>query len=97
MSEENSLSPDSSIAEIFEFCRPDEGMRVLPVQIPAPQGKTHLAILIAGAEDEANVLMANLMSYVTDMHEISQQKEAEASIVGTDGAPVKDEPAIIVP
>lgn len=91
------LSPASSIAEIFDAVRPDEGMRVLPTQIPAPEGKANLAILITGSEAEANVLMANLMAYVTDMHEISQQKEAEAALVGANGEPIEDEPAIIVP
>ena len=84
------LTPDSSIKEIFETVMPEEGMRVIPTQIPAPPGKSNLAILISGSAAEANVLMANLMSYVTDMHEISQQHEAEMESK-------EDAPSIIVP
>ncbi len=87
------LSPDSSIKEVFEAVVPDEGMRVLPTQIPAPDGKAYLAILIAGKAEDANVCMANLMAYVTEMHEISQQAEAEAA----NGEPATDEPSIIIP
>lgn len=94
---EKQLGPDSSIREIFDAVRPDEGMRAVPTQIPAPEGKANLAILITGSEAEANVLMANLMAYVTDMHEISQQHETESEIVSANGEPVNDEPTIIVP
>lgn len=97
MSEQPNLSPDSSIREIFEAVMPEEGMRVLPTQVPAPEGKANLAILISGTEEEANVCMANLMAYVTDMHEIAQQAEADSGLVAANGEPVEDEPTIIIP
>ena len=91
------LSPASSIQEIFEAITPDEGMRVLPTQIPAPEGQAHLAILITGSHDECSVLMANLMSYVQDMHDVASQKEAESEILDAEGKPIEDEPTIILP
>lgn len=95
---EQALSPDSSIKELFDAVQPEEGMRVLPTQIPAEEGKANLAILITGSAEEANVCMANLMSYVTEMHEITQQAEADGKIVDVDGAPIDDDaPSIIVP
>lgn len=83
---EKQLGPKSTIEEIFEFCRPDEGMRVVPVEIPAPKDKAHLMILIAGNKAEANVLMANLMSYVSDMHDVAEQKAQDESTVIIPGA-----------
>jgi hypothetical protein len=83
--------------EIFDEVAPETGLRVLPTQIPAPEGKQYLAILIAGNQDEANVVMANLMSYVQDMHETAEQKQAENEIVGSNGEPLEDEPSIILP
>jgi hypothetical protein len=90
------LSPDSSLIEIFETVTPEEGMRVLPTKVPAPDGKAYLAVLISGAEDEANMVFANLMNFVQNMYDLVQQAQAESSIVGTDGEPIKDEPTIIV-
>ena len=81
------LSPATPINEIFEAVTPEEGMRVIPTEIPASEGKRHLAILITGSEAEANVMMANLMSYVNDMSEVAQQQTVEK----------EDEPTIIVP
>lgn len=92
------LGPKSPIDEIFEAVTPEEGMRVLPTQLPAPEGKAHLAILITGNADEANVVMANLMSYVTEMHDTAEQAAHDpASIVGANGEPVDEQPAIIIP
>lgn len=98
MSTEN-LTPESNITEIFEAIMPEEGMRCVPTQVPAPEGKAHLAILITGTEAEANVLMANLMAYVTDMYEIAQQKEADdgPAIVDQSGEVIDGEPSIVLP
>ena len=74
---EQDLGPNSSIAEIFEAVTPEEGTRVVPTKIPAKDGKAHLAILITGNADEANIVLANLMAYVNDMYETAEQATAE--------------------
>lgn len=94
----NKLSPESSLAELFDFLRPDEGCKVHPVSLAKrADGRADLMIVITGSHDEANVLMANLMTYVTTMQEVTEQKNAESAILGKDGEALTDEPAIIVP
>lgn len=92
------LGPDSQINEIFDFLRPDEGCGVFPVSMAKrDDGKADMLIVITGSAGEANVMMANLMTYVNEMHEVAEQKKADEDILGTDGKPLQDEPTIIVP
>jgi hypothetical protein len=103
--EETGLGPDSTITELFEAVMPKEGMRVVPTQLPhADAGKAQLAILITGNAEEANVMMAQLMSYVTDMHMMAAQHEANeaskrAALVDASGQAISsdDEQKIIIP
>ena len=98
MSAESKITPDSSIQELFDAFRPDKGCRVVPVTLKdRDDGKIDLMIAITGNQDEANIIMANLMSYVNDMHDTAEQKAAEAGLLGPDGQPVDNEPSIIVP
>ncbi len=92
------LSGKSTMEEVFDFCRPDEGSRVVPVTMAQREdGKSDLMIIITGKSDECQLLMANLMSYVDDMAAVAAQREADANLVGSDGAPINDDPKILVP
>lgn len=92
-----SLGPTSTIEELFEEIMPGNGMRVVPISVAAPEGKANLMIAISGSNEEATVLMANLMSYVDEMAQVAAQHEADQKVLGTDGKPIEDEPSIIVP
>lgn len=94
--EKSSLGPDSSLKDLFDDLRPPEGMRVVPISLARTDGTADLAIIITGKEEDANVLMANLMSYVNELFAVSEQIHAD-KIIGTDGKPVSDEPKIVVP
>ena len=92
------LSPDSTLSELFDFLRPEEGCKVQPVSLAKREdGKSDLMIAITGSYDEANIIMANLMTYVTEMEAVAEQRNVDAEILGTDGKALKDEPTIIVP
>lgn len=90
------LGPQSPIVDVFDRILPETGVTCIPTKVPAPEGKAYLAIMIAGNADEAQLLLANLMSYVEEMHAVAEQKRAD-TIVGSDGTELTDEPAIIVP
>lgn len=92
------LSPNSTLKELFDFLRPDEGCKVQPISFATrDDGRSDLMITITGSHDEANIIMANLMTYVTEMEAVAMQKNVDAEILGTDGKALKDEPTIIVP
>lgn len=91
------ITPDSSLRELFDELRPPEGMRVVPVSLPANEGEANLAILITGKDEDSHVLMANLMSYVNELFAVAEQRTADAKILGTDGEPVDSDPKILVP
>lgn len=94
----NALSPNSTLNELFDEIRPDIGTRVVPVSFGKREdGKLDMMIAISGSEDEANVIMANLMHYVDEMQQVAEQKAADNKVVGMDGKPVDDEPTIILP
>lgn len=90
------LGPKSPMIDVFEHICPDEGLNVIPTKVPAPEGKAYLAVLIAGNDDEAHLVLANLMAYVKDMHDVAEQVSA-SKLMGSDGEPIGDEPTIIVP
>lgn len=94
----SSLGPDSSLKDLFDELRPDEGMGVFPISMgKRDDGKVDLAIVITGKAEDANVLMANLMSAVDHMFQTAQQVEADRQILGADGQPANADPSIIVP
>lgn len=97
MTTEADITPKSSIEELFAVLTPDSGMRVVPITIPPKDGVAQMAIVIVGKEEDANVLMANLMHYVNEMAAVAQQHEADQAILGADGRPAGKEPQIIVP
>ena len=92
------LSPQSTLAHLFDFLRPEEGCKVQPVSLAErDDGKIDLMIAITGSEAEANIIMANLMTYVTEMEAVAEQRNADSEILGTDGKALKDESTIILP
>lgn len=95
--EDKALSPQSTMEEVFDELRPSVGMRVVPVQIPAPKGKMNFFIAVTGRAEECNVMMANLMTYVQEMSAVAEQKQADEKTLGKDGKPIEDEPTIVVP
>lgn len=97
--ERQKITPESSLRELFDEIRPDEGCRVVPVTLGPPDanGKVDLMIAITGKEADASVIMANLMTYVDQMFAVAQQKQADAKILGADGRPASNEPSILVP
>lgn len=94
-----SLTPDSTLKETFDFVYdPDSDVQVLPVTLSKNDDEhARMMILIQGKPNTANVIMANLMTYIQEMHDLAEQKEAEQAIVAPDGEPLGDEPRIIVP
>lgn len=92
------ITPDSSIKDLFDELRPEEGMRVVPVSLASRgDGFADLMIVISGKEEDANVMMANLMMYVDEMAAVAQQKAADSDFLGPDGRPVSRESKIITP
>lgn len=90
-----SLSKDSTIGELFEFIKNEEqDVQVVPVTLSKPDDKVaRLMILIQGAPNTSNHIMANLMTAVQDMHDLALQQETDGGtgIVGTDGEELTDD------
>jgi len=95
--EKKKLGPDSSIRELLDAVYVDEGTNVVPVTLREKEDHVEMMIIISGKPAEANVVMANLMSLVNDMHSAAEQMKADSEILGSDGKPVGDDPTIIVP
>lgn len=98
MNEEAPLSPDSTLRELFKVIEVEEGVNVVPVSLNKSEDNiARLMIAIVGSPSEANVIMANLMSFVDDMHDMAAQHEADegVNVVGMDGNPIDDTPRII--
>lgn len=73
------LGPDSSIRELFEEIQVDAGANVVPVAVSkAEDDIARLMICICGAQEEARLIFANLMTYVDQMYAASKQEEANA-------------------
>lgn len=94
-----SLSPDSTLKEVFDFIYDaDIDVQVMPVTLTKNTDENaRMMILIQGKQNTAAVIMANLMTYIQEMHDLAEQKEAEQAIVAPDGEPLGDEPKIILP
>lgn len=94
-----SLSPKSTIEELFDFIRnPEQDVQVLPVTLSKPDDtEARMMIVIQGAPNTSNHIMANLMTAVQEMYDLAEQQAAENAIVAPDGEPLSDEPQIIVP
>lgn len=84
----NNLSPESTIREVFEFFDAgQEGAQVVPVTVKQQQDDTQLCIFIKGEHTMASTIMAELMTKVEELFDLSQQSEAVAD----------DKSAIITP
>lgn len=94
-----SLTPDSSLKEVFDFIYdPEIDVQVMPVTLSKNDDENaRMMVLIQGKQQTATVIMANLMTYIQEMHDLAEQKAAEQAIVAPDGEPLGDEPKIIVP
>jgi len=81
-----SLSPENTIAELFSFFdRGDNPVQVVPITIKQQTDDTQLMICIHGEHEMASVIMAELMTTVTELYDMQAQAEAEA--VEDDGEP----------
>jgi len=92
------LSEKSTLEDLFKTVTPEEGVQTMPVSMNnTPTGKAQLMILIAGEPNTANVIMANLMTVIQDMHETAEQQDA--LIEDTEGNKLHDDdkPSILVP
>lgn len=89
MSEEkeykNSLTPDSTLDEVFNFIKIDKGVRVHAVTLKQEKKDSRMMILIQGEHDTASVIMANLMTLVNDLEDTEKQREQD------------DKPRIVLP
>lgn len=86
----SSITPDSSIRELFNEVEVAEGVNVVPVTISkADDDIARNMIVICGARSEANLILANLMQYVDEIHAATLQAEAEKE--------ARNEPSLIVP
>lgn len=90
------LTEKSTLEELFDFVAPEEedAIGVFPVTMkPRVEGRAEMMIVITGAPNTANVIMANLMTAVGDMHDLAAQQQAEEEPEDDDD----DGPSIIVP
>ena len=71
------LPADPKLSELFAFISVDEGVRVLPVTFKQSENDTQLFIAIQGKHDQASIIMANLMTAIDEMHDLSEQYAAE--------------------
>ena len=99
MTEEKTLTQQSSLEEVFDYIRnPEQHVQVLPVTLNKPdEDEARMMILIQGAPETANVLMANLMTHIQEMYDLAEQQAATNDIVAPNGEPLSDEPQIIIP
>ena len=81
----NGLSPESTLKELFDFIRVEEGVNVMPVTLDQDPKDTRMMILIQGEHETASVIMAKLMTVVTDLFDTEKQREQD------------DKPRIVLP
>ena len=81
------LSPESTIAECFAFLNGGEGCQVVPVTVKEQSDDTQLAIFIKGNREMASVIMAELMTRIEELFDLSEQAQASKN----------DESTIITP
>lgn len=92
-----SLSKDSTLQEVFDHIRTDDGtIRVMPITLTQGAEEAELMILIQGPAKTAHHIMANLMTAIQDMHDLSEQRNSmpastKKNIVGTDGEVLDDD------
>ncbi len=81
MSEEkeykNNLTPDSTLDEVFNFIKTDEGVRVHAVTLKQEEKDSRMMILIQGTHETASVIMAQLMTLVNDLRDTETQREQD--------------------
>lgn len=94
-----SLSKNSTLTEVFEFIyNPEQDVQVMPVTISKPNDPVaKMMIVIQGKPHTSHVIMANLMTYIQEMYDLAEQKDAEKEIVSPSGEILEDEPTIIIP
>lgn len=80
MSDIIGLTPESTITEVFGFLNAGEGVtgaQVVPVTVKQQDDDTRLCIFIKGDHATASTLMAELMTRVEELFDLSKQAEAE--------------------
>lgn len=81
MSDIIGLTPESTINEVFEFLnRGENAAQVVPVTIKQQSDDTRLAIFIKGEHQSASTIMAELMTRVDELFDLSAQAEAEEDV-----------------
>lgn len=85
---EKQLSEDPTLSELFEFIKTEGGVRILPITVKQDENDTRLLLAIQGEHRTASIIMAQLMTEVSDLHDLSEQEEAGEN---------EQKPKIIVP
>ena len=76
----SALSEKSTLEELFKVVTPEDGINAVPVTMKStPDDKAQLMIVIAGEPNMANLIMAQLMTAVNDLHERMVQQESTLS------------------
>jgi len=73
----NGLSPDSTLTEIFDYIKVEEGVNVMPVTLGQDDKDTRMMILIQGEHETASVIMAQIMTLINDMFDTEKQREQD--------------------
>lgn len=81
----NGLTPESTLKQVFDFIRIDEGVNVMPVTLAQDPKDTRMMILIQGEHKTASIIMAKLMTLVGDIFDIEKQRDQD------------DKPRIVLP
>ena len=69
------LTPESTLDELFEHIRVDEGMNVIPITLKQDPKDTRLMIVIQGNANMAGVMFAQLITAIQDMSDLVEQQE----------------------
>lgn len=73
------LGPDSTLRELFDEIEVAEGVNVVPVSLTNADDKiARMMVCVCGNSKEANLVLANLMAYVDQMHAAAEQARANA-------------------
>jgi hypothetical protein len=98
LSEEKAgLGLASTIAELFEFARPDEGTRVVPISMPPrDDDRADYLILITGSADECKVVMTNLMTFVNNMYQAAEKYAEEQLAEEQLAESLDNEPTVVI-
>ena len=83
----SNLGADSTVREVFEFIEIDKGVNLVPVAISKAEDEVaRLAIFITGEQEDAQLLFANLMAYVDQLHTAAEQHAA--NVEAEDESPI---------